>query len=97
MMTRRLIILALVAFGLMQTVVYAQNAVQMSVDEYKRGRAFLEAKDYPRAIEHLNASIRFAPSSAAFMDLGITYYQSKNYQNPVLGFKQVNRNVPDNV
>jgi tetratricopeptide (TPR) repeat protein len=70
--------------------------VQASTAEYKKGRALLEAKDYARAIEHLKKSNSIAPSSAAYMDLGIAYSQLKQYPEAIEAYKQVIRMVPNN-
>ena len=74
----------------------SQTAVEASMDEYRKGRAYLEAKDYPRAIEHLNRSIAIKPSSGAYMDLGLSYSRSKKHQDAIVAFKQVARTVPNN-
>ncbi len=74
----------------------SQTAVQASMDEYRKGRAYLDAKDYPRAIEHLNRSIAIKPSSGAYMDLGISYSRLKKNQDAIVAFKQVVRTVPNN-
>jgi len=78
------------------TTASAQTAVQASMDEYRKGRAFLDAKDYPRAIEHLSRSIAIKPSSGAYMDLGISYSYAKKHENAILAFKEVVRTVPNN-
>ena len=78
------------------TTASAQTAVQASMDEYRKGRAYLDAKDYPRAIEHLSRSIAIKPSSGAFMDLGISYSYAKKHENAILAFKEVVRTVPNN-
>ena len=74
----------------------SQTAVQASMDEYRTGRAYLEAKDYTRAVEHLNRSIAIKPSSGAYMDLGISYSRLKKHQDAIVAFKQVVRAVPNN-
>src|SRR6188474_766006 len=74
----------------------AQTAVQASMDEYRKGRAYLDAKDYPRAIEHLNRSIAIMPSGGAYMDLGISYSRLKKHQDAIVAFKQVVRTAPNN-
>ena len=93
---RPIIVTLVLAFGLLPATVKPQSPVQMSVDEYKRGRAYLDAKDYQRAIQHLNNSLAIAPSSAAYMDLGISYYRLKSYPNAIRAFQQVIRTVPNN-
>lgn len=74
----------------------AQSTTQMSVDEYKKGRAYLEAKDYTRAVEHLNNSIALKPSSGAYMDLGLAYFHLRKFDAAVSSFKEVMRTAPNN-
>jgi superkiller protein 3 len=66
------------------------------MEEYRQGRAYLEAKDYARAVQHLSNSIAIMPSSGAYMDLGISYNRLKRYSEAVESFKQVARTAPNN-
>lgn len=90
------LLLALLLALVVAATANAQTAAQLSTDEFRKGRAYLEAKDYLHAIEHYNNSIAIMPSSGAYMDLGITYYHLKKYENSIWSFKQVVRMVPNN-
>ena len=85
-----------IAFTSFAATANSQSAVQASMDEYRKGRAYLEAKDYMRAVEHLNRSIAIKPSSGAYMDLGLSYSRLKKHQDAIVAFKQVVRTVPNN-
>lgn len=93
---RPVLTLAILLAGLSATTIKAQTAVQRSTDEYRQGRAYLEAKDYARAVQHLTNSIAIMPSSAAYMDLGISYNRLNRYREAVESFKQVVRMAPNN-
>ena len=93
---KSLLTLAILLTALFATTGNAQTAVQRSMEEYRQGRAYLDAKDYARAIQHLNNSIAILPSSGAYMDLGISYNRLKRYPEAVESFKQVVRAVPNN-
>ncbi len=44
----------------------------------ERGQAFLYEKNYSKAIEDLNKSLKISPSTLAYMNLGLTYSQLNN-------------------
>lgn len=60
-----------ILFGPLLTSAHTQTPAQMSANEYTKGRAYLEAKNYARAIEHLNKSMR--PDQASMYLLALSY------------------------
>jgi tetratricopeptide (TPR) repeat protein len=84
------LVVLLVCFSI---IVQAQSAKKY----IKEGQAFIEEKQYDKAIASLNAAINIEPDNAnAFLWRGRTNYLLKNYQDAIKDFTSASVGMPKN-
>jgi len=91
---KTLLILLIVAVGVQQ--VFAQS-IQQSDAYYNRGLAYLDEKDYDKAISDFTEAIRLDPKFDAYFHRGVAYAEKGDHDKAISDYTEAIRLEPNDV